>query len=353
MSRLAQLGRAPRAALEFTNILLTTSDAEIGCTPRDLVWSHRKTSLYRYRSANRRHPIPILLVFALINRPEIFDLRPGQSLVEDLLAAGFDVYLLDWGELDEEDGEMGLAEFVCDELHWAVRETLYSSGQEELTLVGWCIGGTLVTMYLGLEDEDGHVSPVRNAMLLTTPIEAGGTLYLKWVGGKEFDVDFIADNFTVVPGGGIDLANKLMKPVKNLSTTYRQLWEKVLAGEADRVGYQSMAKWVAANPPFPSKAFREWVTWIYKENRLAPGKVELRGRRVDLRRIDQNLLVVTAGSDHITPREGTEPVLDLVSSEDVTHLARPGGHIGLVAGSKAKRELWPSLVSWLEERSAA
>lgn len=351
MSRLAQLGRAPRAAVEFTNILLTTSDAQIGCTPRDLVWSHRKTSLYRYRSDDRRHPIPLLLVFALINRPEIFDLRPGNSLVEELLAEGFDVYLLDWGELDEEDGEMGLAEFVCDELHWAIRETLFDSGEEELTLVGWCIGGTLVSMYLGLEPESEPSSPVRNAMLLTTPIETGNSLYLKWVGGEHFDVDLIADSFTVIPGSGIDWANKMMKPVKNFSTTYRSLWEKTLAGEADREGYQTMAKWVAANPPFPSRAFREWITWIYKENRLAEGTLELRGRRVDLHNIEQNLLVVTAGADHIAPPEGTEPILDLVSSEDVTHLARPGGHIGLVAGSKAKSEIWPVLTEWLAERS--
>lgn len=351
MSRLAQLSRVPRAAVEFTNILLTTGDAEIATTPRELVWTHRKTSLYRYRSSSRRHPIPMLLVFALINRPEIFDLRPGRSLVESLLEAGFDVYLLDWGELDEEDGDMGLAEFVCDELDWAVRETLLDSGQEELTLVGWCIGGTLVTMYLGLEREGMDGSPVRNALLLTTPIEAGDSLYLKWVGGDHFDVDFIADNFPVVPGSGIDFANKAMKPVKNFSTTYRSLWEQVLAGKADRAGYQAMARWVAANPPFPSRAFREWITWIYKENRLVQGRVTLRGRAVDLGSIEQNLLVVTAGSDHIAPREGTEPLLGLVSSEDVTHLARPGGHIGLVAGSKAKRELWPVLIDWLAERS--
>lgn len=353
MSLLAQLGRAPRAAIEFTNILLTTPDATIGATPRDLVWSHRKTSLYRYRSETREHAIPILLVFALINRPEIFDLRPGSSLVEDLLDGGFDVYLLDWGELDEEDGDMGLAEFVCDELHWAIRETLLDSGQEELTLGGWCIGGTLVAMYLGLEPEAGPGSPVRNAMLLTTPIETGDSLYLKWVGGEHFDVDFIADSYAIVPGSGIDWANKMMKPVKNFSTTYRQLWEKVLAGEADRGAYQAMAKWVADNPPFPSRAYREWITWIYKENRLAEGQVELRGRRVDLANIEQNILLVTAGADHIAPPKGTEPLLDLVASEDVTHLARPGGHIGLVAGSKAKGELWPALREWLALRSAA
>ena len=66
-------------------------------------------------------------MFALINRPEIFDLRPGTSFVEFLLGEGFDVFLVDWGYPDEEDADMGLEEFVCDELHWAVRETLRAS----------------------------------------------------------------------------------------------------------------------------------------------------------------------------------------------------------------------------------
>ncbi len=65
------------AALEFANILLTRDDARIGTTPGDVVWAHR-TTLYRYRSERRRHALPVLLVFALINRPEIFDLRPGK-----------------------------------------------------------------------------------------------------------------------------------------------------------------------------------------------------------------------------------------------------------------------------------
>ena len=72
---------------------------------------------------------------------------------------------------------------------------------------------------------------------------------------------------------------------------------------------------------------------------------------VDLGRIEQNVLVVTAGADHIVPRRDTLPILDLVSSEDVTHFDRPGGHIGLMAGSKAREEIWPDIVEWLDTRS--
>jgi polyhydroxyalkanoate synthase len=63
------------------------------------------------------------------------------------------------------------------------------------------------------------------------------------------------------------------------------------------------------------------------------------------------LLVITAASDHIAPRDGTMPLFEVVGSRDVTHFDRPGGHIGLVAGSGAKRELWPDIVTWLAEHS--
>jgi polyhydroxyalkanoate synthase len=149
----------------------------------------------------------------------------------------------------------------------------------------------------------------------------------------------------------IDIPNKLMKPVTNLWSTYRRLAQDVYDGTADRSGHQAMAKWIADNPAFPARAFREWVTWMYKENRLVRGRLRLRGRRVDLARIEQPLLVVTARADHITPPSNSAPLLESTGSIDVHHLDRPGGHIGLMAGSRAREEIWPDLARWLRRRS--
>jgi len=172
-SPVERIVRAAVAALEFANVLLTQNDTSIGATPRDVVWTHRATTLYRYRSQNRRYPVPLLLVFALINRPDIFDLRPGGSFVEYLLSEGFDVFLVDWGVPGEEDDDMGLDNYVCDELHWAIRETVKAAGTEELSVLGWCIGGTLSAMYAALHPD----GPIRNLALLTTPIDTTGSLY--------------------------------------------------------------------------------------------------------------------------------------------------------------------------------
>jgi polyhydroxyalkanoate synthase subunit PhaC len=347
MSALERLTRGPVAAVEWTNLLLTQDEALIGATPRDVVWTHRKTTLYRYRSQNRRHPLPVLLVFALINRPAIFDLRPGHSFVEFLLDEGFDVFLIDWGVPEDEDSDMGLDSYVLDELPWGVRETLRAAGQEELSLLGWCIGGTLCAMHAALEPD----GPARNLVLLTTPIDTTGSLYANWVARDSFDPQLVTETYPSVPGRAVDWANKMMKPVTNYWTTYRKLWQDVLDGKDRREAYQSMARWVADNPPFPGRAYRDWLTTMYKRNDLVRGRIRVRGRRVDLSRIHQNLLLVTAGADHIAPRPGTLPLLDLISSEDVDHLDRPGGHIGLMAGSAARKEIWPDIAGWLAERS--
>lgn len=346
------LVRLPKDLIETANIFLTTDDAVIAATPKDPVWTHRKVTLWRYRNPNRTHAIPVLLVFALINRPHIFDLRPGNSFVEYLISEGFDVYLIDWGEPDDEDGDMGLEKYICDELHWGVREVLRSSGAEQLSIIGWCIGATMTAMYLTRDAKREPAPVVRNAVLLTMPVDTDDCQYTTWLRRDTFDIDSAAASFDSVPGSMIDFSNKMMKPVSNFVTTNRRVFESVRNGKPNRTNYQTMAKWVSDNPGFPSAAYREWITWMYKENRLVRGQMVLRGERVDLHDIvAPSLLVVTADADHIAPRHSTTPFLDMVGASDVTHFDRRGGHIGLMAGSKAKREIWPDIGHWLAERS--
>ena len=266
MNPVAQLTRLGAAAIEFANIILTAADAPSALTPREIVWTHRNTTLFRYRSDERRHAVPVLLVFALINRPDIFDLQPGNSFVEHLLAEGFDVFLLDWGEPDDADADMGLEAFVLDELHWAVRETLRAAAAEELSMLGWCIGGTLAAMYAALERD-----AVRNLILLTTPIDTTSSRYTNWVGRDSFDPATVTDVYPSVPGELIDFANKLLKPVTNYWTTYRRLWEDVYAGNDRRVAYQAMARWVADNPSFPAARTANGSTGCTRRTRWCAG----------------------------------------------------------------------------------
>jgi polyhydroxyalkanoate synthase len=341
--------RAALATASFANVLLTAPDATTGATPKDRVWHHRKTTLYRYRSRTRQHAVPILLVFALINRSYIYDLRPGASFVEYLLERGHDVWVLDWGEPGDEDADLGLDYYVCRALPGALRELRRATGAAAATLVGWCIGGTLCAMYAAL-NPDG---PVRNLVLLTAPVDVSdNALYQRWTGRDDYRVERMTDAFPAVPGPLIDVGNKLLKPVTNGFSTYRSLWYSLYEGTADVQQFKAFSKWVNDSPAFPGRAYREWITWMYKENRLPRDRVVLGGRRVRLCDIDQRLLVVTATKDHIAPRPQTVAIMDLVSSEDRELLEIPGGHVGLMAGSRARSSTWPLIADWLEPRSS-
>ena len=86
----------------------------VGLSERELVWARDKVRLFRYSSDSRSLRPPILLVMSLITKPYVFDLRPGSSLVEQLIGRGFDVFIVDWGVPDVVESANSL-ETYCDE----------------------------------------------------------------------------------------------------------------------------------------------------------------------------------------------------------------------------------------------
>ena len=148
-------------------LILQGTGIETGQTPKETVWARGKAKLYRYRPQKKRHPVPVLLVYALILRPYILDLVPGNSLVEHLLGEGFDVYLLGWGIPDDEDKNLSFEDYVLDYLPEAVENLSRGSGAVRLTLFGYCQGGTMAAMYAALFPGE----PIENLVLLATPTD--------------------------------------------------------------------------------------------------------------------------------------------------------------------------------------
>ncbi|MDP9348376.1 MAG: class III poly(R)-hydroxyalkanoic acid synthase subunit PhaC, partial [Gemmatimonadota bacterium] len=104
---------------------ITTTRAPIGQTPKQAIWTLGNATLYRYEPVlppEQRHPVPLLLVFAIMNRPSIFDLRPGHSFVEYMVGRGYDVYLLDWGIPGPEDRNLKLDDYALEYLPRAIRK---------------------------------------------------------------------------------------------------------------------------------------------------------------------------------------------------------------------------------------
>lgn len=334
----------------FTRVLSTK--APIAQTPKELVWTLNKAKLYRYRPvmpAERRFPIPLLLVFAIMNRPHILDLRPGHSFVEFMVGHGFDVYLLDWGTPGIEDKGLKLDDYAMEYLPRAIRKMKAVSGRDEFSMLGWCIGAILTTIYAAQQPHEG----LRNLLLLTAPLDFSNrnhVTFARWTDEKYFDVEKILAAFGNMPAQMIDYGAKALKPVDNYITNYCKLWDNLENPRAVEA-WHAMNTWVTDNIPMAGAAYRQLIVELYRNNALIQNKLRVKNELVDLSKIQANLLTVIAEGDHITPPCQSEAILQKVSSIDKEVYRIPGGHIGIMAGSAAHRTTWPHIEQWLSARS--
>jgi polyhydroxyalkanoate synthase len=331
---------------------LLTTDARIAQTPKKVVWTLNKAKLYRYIPVvpeAQRKKLPLFMVFAIMNRPHVLDLRPGHSFVEYMLKHGYDLYLLDWGAPGPEDSQLKFDDYVLDYLPRAIRKFKSVADCDEFSMLGWCLGALISTLYASLRPNDG----LKNLLLLTAPLDfsnktSGG--FSLWTNAPTFNPDRVVDSFGNVPGELIDTGAKMLKPVENYLGTYLNLWENIDNPKVVE-SWHAMNTWVRDIIPMAGEAYRQLINEFFKENRLMNGTLVLRGERVDLGKLKANLLNVIAEADHITPPCQSEGVLDKVGSEDKQVFRVRGGHIGIMAGSGAEKTTWPHMEQWLAARS--
>lgn len=344
----AKIERAMERYTKAVGYSLNPPEVAVGQSPKEIIWTRNKAKLYHYLpTTEKRYAVPILLIYALINKPYIMDLRPGASLIEYLVGQGYDVYLLDWGTPGPEDRNLKLDDYVLDYLPRAVKHALQHSGASELSLMGYCIGAALTVCFAALHP----AAPIKNIVLMAAPLDFSERGLLRtWLEPQYFNLDQLVEAYGIIPAEVVDFGSKMLKPLNNFVLTYTSFWDKIWDERAVE-SWLSMNKWVNDGVPFAGEAFRQWIEEFYRGNKLITGQLFMRGRRVELSQIRANLLNIIAENDHIALPSQSKPIMELVSSADKEQIILPGGHVGLVVGRNAVKGLWPALNSWLSTRS--
>jgi polyhydroxyalkanoate synthase len=319
-----------------------------GVTPSEVVYEEDRLKLLRYTSGD---PIPgttpLIVVFALVNRPYILDLREGKSVVSHFVRGGFDTYLIDWGVPTDSDRQLALDDYINGYLLNVVRHVRERTGSEKVNLLGYCMGGTMSAMFTAM-----HQELVQNLMLMAAGIDFStrdGLLNL-WTDAANFDVDRFVDAFGNCPAEFLQNAFLLLKPVANLVEKPLNFYER-MGDEAFVDDFLTMEGWLNDNVPVAGETFREFVKYLYQQNRLVKGTMPVGRHVVNLKNITCPILNILASKDDLVPCGQSLPFNDLVGSADRKTLQISAGHIGLAVGSKSQKELWPQVVEWLAERS--
>ena len=326
---------------------LAAARQPVGAMPSDVCYRDGTATLYRYRpQVDDVYRVPFLIVSPPSNKGYIFDLAKGQSFVEFMLRQGYDVFLLDWMPPKREEAGLAIEDYVLRFIPDAIARIAEITGEGEVTLAGYCMGGTLAVIHAALFPD----GPVRNLVCFTTPVDfTHMSLFQAWANEKHFDVDYLVDSLGNIPPEIMLGAFDLMRPA-NRPAGVLHLWTNMWNDEFVK-SYRMFDRWAAETLPMPGGYFRQIIKQLLWRNALCENCLEIGGRPVDLAAIIVPVLNIVAQHDHVVAHAAARPLMERVSSREREEIISKGGHVSVVAGPHALRRLWPSIDAWLGKRS--
>lgn len=291
----------------------------------------------------KRHRIPLLLVYAFINRPYILDLHDEVSVVRKLLAEGIDVWMIDWGYPKRADKFLKISDYI-DYIDFCVEKIRKEANVEALTLHGYCLGSTLAVIYSALFPEK-----VKNLVIQTPPInfDTENALAL-WA--KHLDPKKISRAMGNVSGEILNIAFLLVDPIRLVLGKYQDLLDNA-ENEKFLKEFFYMDFWIFDSPAIPGSVFEEFIERWYHKNELINNSYDINGKKVDLNKIKMPVLALYAEKDHITPPSSVIPFLEKIPSKDKKAMSVDKGHIGLTVSKSSHAKLWREAIRWIVDRS--
>jgi len=316
---------------------------EIGTSPRNAVLHHHGMTLFRYESeAPRQDPVPILLVYSLVNRPEIADLQPDRSLIKELGDAGYTVYLIDWGNPEKATINLNLEIYILEYLDAALQHMAYTTPSKSVHLVGLCQGGTFALCYASLYPEK-----IASLTTTATPIDfhTESDVLSKLV--RYIDFDSMTELPEVLDGSILNLLFLFLKPYTLLQLKYVKLIEN--AQDKEYVAnFLRMEKWIFDSPAISTRTCIEFADLFYKRNLLVREKLFLGGKLVRLGNINAPILNIFGRDDHLVPKESSQSLARLVSKNKYTEVEMTCGHVGVYVGKSSEKTAGMIIADWLQ-----
>jgi poly[(R)-3-hydroxyalkanoate] polymerase subunit PhaC len=307
-----------------------------------------------------RYEVPLVLVPPLGVSSEAFDLMPQRSLARYMVAAGFKVYLVDWGRPRDEHAHLDLADYSYDMLGTALEKIRHHSGIRDLSMMGWCMGGLLCLLHQG-QVKDKHI---RNIVTVASPIDLQtGSGVIGAVGAIAQALDGPAKligsytrlsldpSHLSLPEWATKLVFKMTDPIGSATAYWdliARLWDRQFVESYSTTSHQlnNMLR-------YPGGVLKDMLGGAAVENQLAKGKMKIGDRTAEIDAIESSLLAFAGETDSLVPPDVARKIIDVVAGEDVEFRLAPGGHMGVVIGSVAQSAVWAQTAEWLEHRSGA
>jgi polyhydroxyalkanoate synthase len=310
----------------------------LALTPGQVVLRNPLIELIQYTPTTERvQAVPLLFVPPWINKFYILDLQPQNSLVRFLVEQGFTVFVISWKNPDAALEATTFADYLKLGPLAALRAVQAIVGAEQVLPIGYCIGGTLLSMalpYLAAQG-DTRVRAATFIVALQDFSEVGDTAVFI----DEPQVAYIEDQ--MLQRGYLD--SRQMASMFNMLRANDLIWSNVVNNYL--LGQEPPAfdllYWNADGTRMARAAHSFYLRNTYLENNLVePGKVVLDGVPIDLGEIRQDLYIVGAQQDHIVPWPAAWQLTRLARGQARFVLAGSGHIAGIISPPSKGRGYW-------------
>lgn len=304
-----------------------------------------------------QHAIPLVLVPPLGVTTETFDLMPNRSLVRYMAARGFKTYMIDWGKPQKRHAHLCMRDYADEMMGEALAAIRKHSGSQQLSLMGWCMGGLICLMHAGLKKDPN----LTNLVTIASPIDMRGGGIVAGVAQAlntpaklirkytSFRLHNLNPQKLHLPAWTTTLAFKLTDPVGSITTYWdlvTRLWDREFVES-----HSTTSHYLNNMLVYPAGMVQDMIVRVAVDNKLNAGEIEVGDKVSRFSNINAAMYAFAGETDVLVPEIIAKRVIDLVASRDKRFEVAPGGHMGVILGSKAQKHVWVKAADWLGERS--
>src|SRR5512147_537709 len=289
-----ECGELTTKLIKGSEVLTEIDEIDVGTAPKELVYEEDKLQLYHYTQENKvTCDVPVLIVYALVNRQYMLDLQPDRSIVRNLLQHGMDLYIIDWGYPTKADMYLTLDDYISGYLDNCVDVIRKRAAKEKINLMGICQGGTFCGIYSALYPEK-----VANLVTLVAPFDFSTNDGLLFSWSRHMNVDALVDAYRVIPGDFLNSGFLMLMPYTLNIRKYVDMLD-VVEDKEKLLNFLRMEKWIFDSPGQTGECFRQFLKDCYQQNKLVTGGMKVGDAVVDLKKITMPLLNIYASGDHL------------------------------------------------------
>lgn len=311
----------------------------------EVVLTLDKMRLLHFKQSGRRRQPPLIICYALVNRPTILDLAPDRSLVQDLRAKGRDIFLIDWGYPDLCDRHIGLDDYIGDYLDSVVQYVIEHSGFEQIDLMGICQGGVFSLAYASLKPER-----VRKLVTLVTPVDTDVEGFTLSEMVRETNIEQLVNAYGNLPGQFLNQIYAALKPLQ-LGVVKEMGLSRSIQDPTSAELFLRMEQWINDSPDLAGRAAIEFAETFFKGNGLIQGSFYVNSQAVKLTSIRCPILNIFGTKDHLVPPTSSQALHTAIASNTpYQELALPAGHIGAFISDRCRGQVIEAIESHLNRK---